>query len=336
MKRANWCAVGLLSLAATVGLAPGSPPVESLPDGVNLSVTPGPGPDEILLRWTGGLPPFTVYRSTNKTPILDPANELGLTTGRTWIDAPPAGAIFYYELRSAGCSSNAGCPGGFCVDGYCCSTACGGPCETCDLPGAEGSCMPVPAGEDPSGECGPGSACDGLHGCLTLDGGLCVLGSDCLSGHCADGRCCDSACSSLCEQCDAAGSVGTCIAVPAGADPHDDCAGAPPSTCGLSGFCSGNRACALHPAGTVCVPGSCAAAGSAQRDDLCNGSGTCVDGGVQDCAPYLCGSGGGCLSSCTTHAECQPGFLCDQESGRLTPTRQRITLPSPVCLVFRS
>jgi 6-phosphogluconolactonase len=29
-------------------------------------------------------------------------------------------------------------------------------------------------------------------------------------------------------------------------------------------------------------------------------------------------------------------FARDEESGRLTPTRQRITLPSPVCLVFRS
>jgi 6-phosphogluconolactonase len=29
-------------------------------------------------------------------------------------------------------------------------------------------------------------------------------------------------------------------------------------------------------------------------------------------------------------------FRCDQESGRLTPTRQRIALPSPVCLRFRA
>jgi hypothetical protein len=37
---------------------------------------------------------------------------------------------------------------GFCVDGVCCTTACDGPAEQCDLSGREGDCVafaPAPA-----------------------------------------------------------------------------------------------------------------------------------------------------------------------------------------------
>ncbi|MDH5491653.1 MAG: putative metal-binding motif-containing protein, partial [Myxococcales bacterium] len=47
----------------------------------------------------------------------------------------------------------------FCVDGVCCDGACGGECESCSVAGSEGSCAPVPVGQDPAGECA-GFSCD--------------------------------------------------------------------------------------------------------------------------------------------------------------------------------
>ena len=48
----------------------------------------------------------------------------------------------------AACTAPAECASTFCVDGVCCSTACNGPAEVCNLPGRRGTCtqgLPVPA-----------------------------------------------------------------------------------------------------------------------------------------------------------------------------------------------
>jgi hypothetical protein len=293
--------------------APASDPV----DGVVLSLTPGPGTGEVTLRWTGGLSPYTVYRSTDKTLVIDAANQQGQTNSQAWIDAPPAGDIFYYKVTAAGCASNGECPTGFCVDSVCCDTACSGTCEACDLAGGEGTCLPIPAGQDPAGECGAGASCDGIGACRLANGGTCTLGSECLSGFCADGVCCNTACDGVCEQCNAAGSVGSCTAAPAGTDPGNDCPIDPTSTCGRTGVCSGSGACALYPAGTVCAAGGCASTTSANREDTCDGSGTCVDNGVQDCTPYVCNAASGtCGTFCSSSADCAGGFVCNLAVGQ--------------------
>ncbi|MBM4318619.1 MAG: hypothetical protein FJ125_01345, partial [Deltaproteobacteria bacterium] len=52
------------------------------------------------------------------------------------------------------CDEPSDCAAGLtCVDGVCCTSACNGLCERCDLSG-DGTCLPVPRGQDPSNECG--------------------------------------------------------------------------------------------------------------------------------------------------------------------------------------
>lgn len=83
----------------------------------------------------------------------------------------PSGAC--EPVRSVGeiCIADAACSTGYCVDGRCCLDACDGVCERCDRSGSEGRCSPVPAGQDPDGECEGASVCDGAGSCIELDAG---------------------------------------------------------------------------------------------------------------------------------------------------------------------
>jgi hypothetical protein len=85
----------LLVLSSSRG-APESLSPTAPQDGVVLTLTPGPGPGEVTLTWSGGLAPYSVYRSTDKTGVVDDGNLLGTTNGQSWIDAPPAGPATYY------------------------------------------------------------------------------------------------------------------------------------------------------------------------------------------------------------------------------------------------
>ena len=51
------------------------------------------------------------------------------------------------------CTTGETCPGGNCVDGVCCDTACESGCGACNLAGTEGTCTPHGAGEDPEDAC---------------------------------------------------------------------------------------------------------------------------------------------------------------------------------------
>lgn len=301
--------------SASTGVASAPSPAADPPDGIVLSLTPGPGPGEVTLRWTGALPPYRLFRSTTPANATDAANNIGQTSSQVWIDQPPAGAIFYYKVLGSGCASGTECPTGFCADTVCCNRACDGPCETCALEGAEGACVPVPAGEDPAGECGAGAVCDGGGVCRRFDGRPCEAAADCLSGSCVDGVCCNAACAGTCQVCDAIGAVGQCTFVPQGADPDAECPDQPPESCGFTGVCSGDGRCPMYSSQTICAPAACVTATTLEPADLCNGAGGCVDGGLQDCAPYVCVSPGRCLTSCTSTADCAPGNVCNTTTG---------------------
>jgi hypothetical protein len=153
--------------------------------------------------------------------------------------------------------------------------------------------------------------------CKKSRGVPCGAGAECASGFCTDGVCCETACGGICEKCNLSGQLGLCLPVPQGQDPDNECPTDAVSTCGKTGACSGARSCELYPVGTVCVAPSCASTTSSNRADTCNGVGGCVDNGVQSCLPFVCNSTSGlCKTSCTSNADCAPGYGCKTSTGQ--------------------
>ncbi len=95
------------------------------------------------------------------------------------------------------CSLPSQCASGYCVDGFCCNSACGGACQACSesqkVVGTNGICDTVLFGYDPGNECAEG-ACDGEGACKKHDGVPCVAHGECLSDNCSGGVCCTGAC----------------------------------------------------------------------------------------------------------------------------------------------
>ncbi|MBI4706150.1 MAG: hypothetical protein HY744_34070, partial [Deltaproteobacteria bacterium] len=74
------------------------------------------------------------------------------------------GAAYCKLVLGQGCQAGTSCLSGFCADGMCCENGCTDTCLACNLSGSEGTCGPVPKGqEDPSASspCKLTKACDG-------------------------------------------------------------------------------------------------------------------------------------------------------------------------------
>jgi len=69
-----------------------------LPAGLHLSARRAPGLGDVTLRWLGGAPTFSVYRSDVAQDLYDPVNLLGQTPGREWVDTPPVGELWFYGI----------------------------------------------------------------------------------------------------------------------------------------------------------------------------------------------------------------------------------------------
>ena len=54
------------------------------------------------LSWTGSSSEFTVYRSTMVPGVLDPVNELLVTTACDAVDTPPPAAVTFYLIQPTG------------------------------------------------------------------------------------------------------------------------------------------------------------------------------------------------------------------------------------------
>jgi len=200
------------------------------------------------------------------------------------------------------CGRDAVCAAGTsCVDGVCCTSACGGACERCDLPSHEGACTPVGDGTfvvacgayacDGVGSACP-TTCAGDGDCLAAffcDAGLCrpdggpsapcAHDGQCGAGTtCVDDVCCTSACAGACERCDLEGSAGACaplndgtLVAACGAYACDGAGGACPTTCVGDGDCAADHFCAAG----ACVP-DVAAGAACERTAQC-AAGACTD-----------------------------------------------------------
>ncbi len=142
------------------------------------------------------------------------------------------------ELKagSVACTTGKACKSGFCVDGVCCDTACGGgaagDCQACSVASgakADGTCGPVKAGATCRAAAGP---CDTIETC---DGATLTCKADALK---AKGTVCR-------------GALGTC-------DQAESCSGS-------SAQCPADL---RLPAGTACR----AAAGACDKGETCDGA----------------------------------------------------------------
>lgn len=170
--------------------------------------------------------------------------------------------------------------------------------------GAGGADEPVPIGGGPDDGPGCTSRCTPL-------GEACEAPADCESGRCVDGVCCESSCNGPCEACSeelTGAASGLCAPVLPDTDPDDDCEDEGAASCGTTGECDGDGACAFYPATTVCAERSCSD-GTAVNERRCDGEGSCESENHTECTPYACG-GNECRSSCSGDSHCASGSFC--------------------------
>jgi hypothetical protein len=235
-----------------------------------------------------------------------------------------SGAVYAVTLlRGNGdaCTTATECASGFCADGVCCNTACGGSndtdCQACAMAkgaGQDGTCAAIPGGtvcRSAAGVCDQAEVCNGTSTACPSDTKL-TSGSVCraAAGACDKADVCNGtsntcptdaklaagtvcrAAADVCDQAEACnGTSDTCPAdakVAAGTV----CRGAS-NACDQAEVCNGNtNACpadALAPEGTVCR----ASAGECDVAELCDGSAAACPADAVVAQGTLCRSSAG-------------------------------------------
>ena len=152
------------------------------------------------------------------------------------------------------CQAAADCGSNYCVDGLCCSGTCTGTCQSCAVPGFEGSCVNVPPGAQDTNAttpCGGSQYCDAAGVCqsgLKPNGAACAADAECGSNKCVDGVCCNATCAETCYTCNLPGGTpGECAGLPTGHDGSRRARGA--------NYCDGMHNCTTgkKPNGAICA-----------------------------------------------------------------------------------
>jgi MYXO-CTERM domain-containing protein len=189
------------------------------------------------------------------------------------------------------CEMNSQCGSNFCVDKICCTSACLGTCQACNVEGSEGSCTNLKAGsqdDTATVTCAGAQYCDAAGTCQSgkkANGLKCAAAEECGSNFCVDGVCCGSSCTDACYACNLSGN-GTCTGIlTGGTDPN---AATP---CAAPNYCASDRKCTVgkKPNGAVCT-----------GDTEC-GSNFCIDG---VCCESACQ--GKCRSCSNATGTCKP------------------------------
>ncbi|MBI4702980.1 MAG: lamin tail domain-containing protein [Deltaproteobacteria bacterium] len=221
------------------------------------------------------------------------------------------------------CDHPEACSSGLCADGRCCDGACPGGCESCTLPGLEGTCTLHPEGTDPEGACG-GDVCNGQGACRCAD--LVKNGAeadvDCGGGGCppcADGKGCAGPSDCQSKVCQGAQCQAPICAdlVQNAAETDVDCGGGKCPACADGKGCAGAGDCQSKVCqGAQCQAPTCGdqAKNAAETDVDCGGGKcpACADGKAcllgADCQSGFCGA-----SLCKTPA-CNDGFKNGKET----------------------
>jgi len=234
------------------------------------------------------------------------------------------------DQGATGCGTDGTCDGsGGCrnyVSGTVCAAAtCSGsnytPQRTCDGAGTCQGATAISCGAYTCGgttcrtTCGADADCIAPNICNAGQctkkplGLTCAAGTECASGLCQQGVCCSSSCTGTCRSCALTGTAGTCTFVPVGADPLNQCTDNGAAGCGTDGTCDGAGGCRLYAAGTICVAQSCTGS-TYSPARTCNGTGVCQTTSLSQCDPYVCGTGGTCLMTCASTADCTSPNTC--------------------------
>ncbi len=147
----------------------------------------------------------------------------------------------------------------------------------------------------------------------------CANDAECITGHCVDGVCCENTCEGLCQACNLDPNPGTCMTVPQGQDPRQDCPG--DGICG--GVCDGQGQCAFAPDTTRCdVCTSCDGQGfcthlSARQQDPFDDCAPCFACSGQDASCVPVPEGEDPLEDCeeTPQETCSTTGTCDGAGG---------------------
>jgi hypothetical protein len=219
--------------------------------------------------------------------------------------------------QGTACDAGAQCGSGFCTDGVCCESPCNGTCETCNLAGSPGRCMPIAADTDPDLEC----VFNDAGSSEILDSGRADASDAGDGGDAGAGDAGDAGDATA----DAAGEAGALDA--AATDAGDDGAteggsadagfdsgiflpegGVTSSDTPCAGSCNGNRACKFPDRTTTCGTKFCNTPEQSARL-ACNGAGRCAFD-LESCTAYTC-SGQACGTSCASESDCLDGYFCN-------------------------
>ncbi len=263
--------------------------------------------------------------------------------------------VFSVTLAAVGdrCAVGGACATGFCVDGVCCATSCGGgapsDCAACSAAltgGADGTCAPLAPVSAAGVTCRPAAAaCDAPETCspssmLCPPDVVASVGTSCrpVLGVCDAPETCDGV-SATCPADTFASASVVCRPAVSVCDVAEQCSGTsrscPPNVVGpagtvcrpATGVCDADEICdgaspacpgdRLQPPGNVCR----GAAGPCDESEVCDGtSASCPDDRVQEVGVV-------CLAGSATNP-CDVADVCD---GSAVECRPRFAPRTTVC-----
>jgi hypothetical protein len=175
----------------------------------------------------------------------------------------------------AACTAAVECASTFCAQGYCCDMACDGNCESCNVAGSLGSCLPVTT---------PKTACPGTGVCAGRCDGTAANRRTCVfpasTTTCGAAAACTNGTLTLAASCNGAGA----------------CSAAATMSCMLGCRADGGAACATNcPTNQGVCGGSCVDIQTSAAH--CGSSCLACTGATSKCA------GGSCVQ-CTVACDC--------------------------------